>query len=123
MNDTIFAPATPPGMGGIAIIRISGPQALAAITHCFVPKRGGTLVPRRLTYGTIQNEQGEWIDEAMVAFLPAPHTYTCEDVAEIQCHGNPSLVNAIPVSYTHLIPIPKAMVATITSAFSIRNAS
>ena len=95
MNDTLFAPATPPGMGGIAIIRISGPQALAALTHCFVPKRGGTLVPRRLTYGTIQNEQGEWIDEAMVAFLPAPHTYTCEDVAEIQCHGNPSLVNAI----------------------------
>ena len=102
MNDTIFAPATPPGRGGIAIIRISGPQAQAAITQCFAPKMGGTLIPRRFTYGTILSEKGACLDEGMAVFLPAPHTYTCEDVAEIQCHGNPALVEEILLMLSRL---------------------
>ena len=85
--DTIAAVATPPGEGGVAVIRISGPEAKRALLACFRPAGGRPMRPRRLTFGRVVDERGEAIDEAMAVFLPAPHTYTREDVAEIQCHG------------------------------------
>lgn len=85
--DTIAAIATPAGEGGVAVIRVSGPRARSALKGCFSPANGKPLSPRRLTFGRVISADGEPIDEAMGVFLPAPRTYTREDVCEIQCHG------------------------------------
>lgn len=82
-TDTIAAIATPAGEGGVSIIRISGPGAREILSRAFfpVPKKS-----RVLTYGHVV-DAGDFVDEAMAVFLPAPRTYTREDVAEIHCHG------------------------------------
>lgn len=85
--DTIAAIATPPGEGGIAVLRISGSRALEATRECFVPNRAKDLRPRVFTFGRVMSEDGDVIDEAMAVYLPAPSTYTREDLCEIQCHG------------------------------------
>lgn len=82
-NDTIAAIATPPGAGGIAIVRISGPRAedIASILT-----QGKNLCSHQLTYARLTH-QGEPLDEAMVVLMRAPRSYTREDVVELQCHG------------------------------------
>jgi tRNA modification GTPase len=87
---TIAAIATPPGPGGIGIIRVSGSLALPILTAIFAPKCGAaTLRSHRLYYGWISNPRtGQPIDEVMAVFMQAPATYTREDVVEIQCHGS-----------------------------------
>ncbi len=87
LDDTIAAIATPMGVGGIGIVRLSGPQSREVLQAIF---RGGRLVPRRLTYGRIVvPESGEVVDEVLAAYMPAPRTYTRQDVVEINCHGGP----------------------------------
>ncbi len=86
-RDTIAAVATPPGEGGVAVIRISGPEAKRVLQNCFRPAGGRPMKDRMLTFGRVLDARGEVLDEAMAVFLPAPRTYTREDVAEIQCHG------------------------------------
>lgn len=87
MEDTIAAIATPSGEGGIGIIRISGPEAKNILARIFVSGKE-EIKPRELTYGHIVNkEKGEIVDEVMACFMPAPATYTKEDVVEINCHG------------------------------------
>ncbi|MBQ1390546.1 MAG: tRNA uridine-5-carboxymethylaminomethyl(34) synthesis GTPase MnmE [Firmicutes bacterium] len=94
-EDTICAIATPPGESGIGIIRISGPDARKALLTVFRPAKGH-IKERELTYGKVCDpETGELIDEVLAVYFPAPKTYTCEDVAEIDCHGG-----AIPLSRT-----------------------
>ncbi len=87
---TIAAIATPPGPGGIAIIRLSGPAALAILQKIFNPKSANThFSSHRLYYGWIVNpESGQIIDEVLAVYMGAPHTYTREDVVEIHCHGS-----------------------------------
>ena len=87
LEDTICAVATPPGEGGIGIIRISGEKSREILGEIFsVGKR--KIVNRELTYGHIVDpETSEEIDEAMAVFLPSPNTYTREDMVEIDCHG------------------------------------
>ena len=85
-GSTIAAIATARGEGGIAIVRVSGPRARAILEGAFAPA-SGEMSGRRLTYGRVLDAAGAVIDEAMAGFLPAPRTYTREDVAEIQCHG------------------------------------
>ena len=85
-DSTIAAIATARGEGGIAIVRVSGPRARAILEGAFAPA-SGEMAGRRLTYGRVVDAAGAVIDEAMAVFLPAPRTYTREDVAEIQCHG------------------------------------
>ena len=93
LDDTIAAIATPSGEGGIGIIRISGPKAKSLLSEIFSVKE---MEPRRMTYGYIVDpENGETIDEVMAVYMPAPATYTREDVAEINCHGG-----SIPLSRT-----------------------
>ncbi|MBQ4086048.1 MAG: tRNA uridine-5-carboxymethylaminomethyl(34) synthesis GTPase MnmE [Clostridia bacterium] len=87
LHDTIAAIATSPGEGGVAVIRISGPQAKEAAQAVFRPNRAQSLKPRMFTFGRVLDSQNDVIDEAMAVYLPAPHTYTREDVCEIQCHG------------------------------------
>ena len=85
--DTIASIATAVGQGGIAVIRISGPEARSVLSRVFVQKNAKRgMKPRMLTYGWAMDGQTR-IDECMAVYMKAPHTYTTEDVAEIQCHG------------------------------------
>ncbi|MDM7998447.1 MAG: tRNA uridine-5-carboxymethylaminomethyl(34) synthesis GTPase MnmE [Dehalococcoidia bacterium] len=85
-RDTIAAISTPLGEGGIGIVRISGPGALAVTKAIF----RGKLADRQLSYGKITDpETGEHVDEVLVSYMAAPRTYTREDVVEINCHGGP----------------------------------
>ena len=87
---TIAAIATPPGAGGIGIIRISGQAALPVLKKLFVAKSAKSgLESRKLTYGWIVSPfDSTPVDEVLAVFMPAPHTYTREDIVEIHCHGN-----------------------------------
>jgi tRNA modification GTPase len=89
--DTICAISTPPGDGGIGIIRISGKDAVAITSTIFKPRSPGKhigTVSHALLYGhIIVPATGETVDEALVSFMGAPSTYTREDVVEINCHG------------------------------------
>lgn len=100
MNDTIFAQSTPRGLGAIAIIRLSGPQSYAALSACFTSK-SGNITPRMLTYGHVM-DANDTVDEVMAVYLPAPDTYTREDIVEIQCHGSAASVHAILQLLTRL---------------------
>lgn len=90
IDDTIAAIATPAGEGGIGIIRLSGPDARSILGGIFVRGKNveATINPRELTYGYIKDhDDDQIIDEVLVAYMPKPHTYTREDVVEINCHG------------------------------------
>ncbi|MEM7032680.1 MAG: tRNA uridine-5-carboxymethylaminomethyl(34) synthesis GTPase MnmE [Chloroflexota bacterium] len=89
LDDTITAIATPAGTGGVGIVKISGDQALPIIQKIFHPKaKSGRLKPRYLHFGFIQNPRTQHpIDEALVAYMPGPHSYTGQDVVEIQAHS------------------------------------
>lgn len=99
-NDTIAAIATPPGQGGIGVVRVSGTEAFALVRPLFrMPDRSLTcdLPPSHLlTYGHIVDPAThETIDEVLVAFMRAPRTYTREDVVEVQGHGGPLVLQRI----------------------------
>jgi tRNA modification GTPase len=86
--DTIAAVSTPPGEGGIGIVRLSGPAAFAIARRIFSPAHPGGLRSRRLHYGhVVDPATGERLDEVLLAPMRAPRTYTREDVVEINCHG------------------------------------
>jgi tRNA modification GTPase len=87
-DDTIAAIATPPGEGGLAIIRLSGPDALKIVAQLFRPLRPGPLRPYRMRYGHIVDPlNAAVVDEAMAAFMRAPRSFTREDVVELSLHG------------------------------------
>src|SRR5438270_1321443 len=97
-NDTIAAIATPPGIGGIGVIRVSGPEAFAFVHPLLRQPGGRTDIPlsHLLTYGQIVDPATEEIvDEVLAAFMSAPRTYTREDVVEIQGHGGPLVLQRI----------------------------
>ena len=99
-EDTIVAPATPPGEGGIAVIRISGPEALVLADRLFRPFGGGPLPsrtpPRTFRHGQVLSGiGGEVLDEVILLVFRNPHSYTGEDSIEIQCHGSPQIVQAV----------------------------
>jgi tRNA modification GTPase len=93
MSDTIVAPATPPGYGGISIVRISG--SLSTKLTKQICKRRSSFSRRRPTLSSVYNNAGELIDNAVFTFFKSPHSYTGEDVLEISCHGNPVIVDQI----------------------------
>ncbi len=84
-DETIAAIATPPGRGGIAVVRVSGTQAHALATRM----TGVVLRPRVATSATIADERGAAIDRGLVLFFRAPRSYTGEDVVEFHVHGAP----------------------------------
>ncbi len=89
-GDTISAIATAMGEGGIGIIRVSGERAIEVATAVFRPASGRNLTDygtQRAVYGRIIDETGAVVDEAMALLMQAPHSYTKEDVVELQCHG------------------------------------
>jgi len=97
-QNTIAAIATAPGVGGIGIIRISGDEAFSVISKIFSPKDKffDLLNPKTnvMKYGYITDGENK-IDEVMVSFFRAPHSYTTEDVVEINCHGGTVILNKI----------------------------
>ena len=92
--DTIVAPATPPGRGAVAIVRLSGPEAAAIARQLFQATSGSALRSRRLVHGRLVDD-GRPIDEALCAFMPGPNSYTGEDTVEFQCHGSPLVVEQV----------------------------
>ncbi len=94
-DDTIVAVATPPGRGGLAVVRVSGPAALRIVASLMEGERA--LAPRRATLATLwipgENERDTTPlrDEAVVTAFPAPSSYTGEDVVEVSLHGSPLL--------------------------------
>lgn len=108
LDDTIAAISTPIGEGGIGIVRLTGPEAAGILRRIFVPAcrqvaagrepAGGdwpvppggamALIPHHLHYGhVVEPESGETVDQVLAAFMPAPRTYTRQDVVEINGHG------------------------------------
>ena len=90
-DDTIAAIATPLGEGGLAVVRVSGPQTLAVADRSFVPVGAHSRQPSAATthtlhYGRIVRA-GRAVDEVLLAVMRAPRTYTREDIVEITCHG------------------------------------
>ena len=98
-EDTICAVSTPPGVGGIAVIRVSGKKAMPVTDMIFRPKgKGGNLSHRSshtLAYGEIYDGAGEVLDEVVVSLFRAPHSYTGEDTVEISCHGSAYIARRI----------------------------
>lgn len=87
MSDTIAAISTPQGEGGIGIVRISGEKSLEILQKILQPCPKN-MRPRYAYYGNIIDIQSNnIIDEAICIYMKAPHSYTCEDVVEIQAHG------------------------------------
>lgn len=96
-NDTIAAQATPPGRGGVGIIRLSGAKAnVIARTLC---KRNLPFEPRFAHFARFHDGDGQVLDEGLVLYFPAPNSFTGEDVVELQGHGGPvvmaSLLNQV----------------------------
>ena len=88
MDDTIAAIATPPGEGGIGIIRISGEKSKKILEKIFKSASGCEIVSRKMTYGHIVEPESEnIIDEVLAVYMKGPKTYTAEDTVEINCHG------------------------------------
>jgi tRNA modification GTPase len=94
-NDTIAAIATPPGEGGIGIVRLSGSAAFPLLKRIFRPIRPGRWQPFRLRYGHVLTLTNDIIDEALAVFMRGPRSFTAEDVVEISCHGGPLVVRRV----------------------------
>src|SRR6056297_2345861 len=92
-EQTIVAPATAVGEGGIGIIRLSGTSAETSLRRFFRPSRKtAELESHYLYHGHIFNHSGEPLDEVMAVLMRSPRSYTGEDIAEIHCHGGPLLI-------------------------------
>src|SRR4051812_19365109 len=100
-SDTIVAIATPPGRGGIGVVRLSGAEAHRVarrlITSCApLELRRETLKSVRAhAKDAAQSAHGESIDPVVVTYFPAPHSYTGDDVVELSAHGSPVVLGAI----------------------------
>lgn len=94
-NDTIVGVATPPGEGGVGILRISGPQALRMARRVFRPP---PALPRQreLIFGrVVDSGSGETLDDAFFVYMRGPRSYTAEDVVELHVHGSPRVLAAL----------------------------
>lgn len=96
-HDTIAATATPFGMSGIGIIRISGPEALAIARCIFKPSNGKCAwKSHHLYHGDIIYADGKTVlDEVLISFMRKPRSFTGEDIVEINCHGNPVIIQSV----------------------------
>ena len=94
-SDTIAAVATPPGVAAVAIVRISGPRALAIADACFEAAKPGGWRAARMRRGRLRDPRtGAPVDDAMAVAFPAPRSYTGEDVVELHVHGGAGVVGS-----------------------------
>jgi len=95
LGDTIAAVATPPGLGGIGILRVSGPKALT-VAQCLFKTKRRIESKRQVLLGWFQDPHShEILDEGLLLVMPKPHSYTAEDVVEFHVHGSPSLLQVL----------------------------
>jgi tRNA modification GTPase len=96
-DDTIAAISTPPGRGGIGVVRLSGPDSLEIAAALFQSASHTSLdAPHRAQFGTVIDQAtDETIDEAILIYFKAPHSYTGEDVVELSCHGSPVILRRV----------------------------
>ena len=97
MADTIAAIATGAQVAAIGIIRISGPEVLPIVDRLFHPASGRLMSEyedRKLVYGRLTDLSGDLLDLCLCTVSHAPHSYTGEDTAELQCHGSPTVLRA-----------------------------
>ena len=100
LSDTIIALSTPPGAGAIAVIRLSGPAAVALTDGLFRGKNLADQPSHTLHYGTLREADGRILDEVVVALFRRPNSYTREDVVEISCHGSDYIVQQVLAAFT-----------------------
>ncbi len=91
-QDTIVAIATAPGRGGVGVVRLSGPSA-ERIARELIGER--VLTPRRALFASFHDREGDVIDEGLVISFPGPHSFTGEDVVELQGHGGPVILDML----------------------------
>jgi tRNA modification GTPase len=95
-RETITAIATPPGIGGIGLIRISGPAAEGIARRLFRPSPPGGFLSHHLYHGEIISPTaGDVLDDVFIALLKGPRSYTGEDTLEISCHGGPLILRTV----------------------------
>ena len=93
LSDTIAAVATAPGSAGVGVVRISGPDALVLAERVFRGRRRVQATPAgRFLYGQVLDAAGERLDEGLCLVFRGPHSFTGEDVAELQTHGSPAVL-------------------------------
>ncbi|MEP7353419.1 MAG: tRNA uridine-5-carboxymethylaminomethyl(34) synthesis GTPase MnmE [Acidobacteriota bacterium] len=91
-GDTIAAISTPPGRGGIGVVRISGPEARAIAERIATFSSDHTWRPWSSSIATLPDAQGNLIDQIVVSYFAAPRSFTAEDVVELSCHGSPVIL-------------------------------
>ena len=98
LQQTICALATPPGTGGIAVVRVSGPDAYPMVEKIFVPLHVGRKVAEAKGYTAMLGHyllHGQEMDETIALFFRAPHSYTGEDVIELSVHGGTAMADGL----------------------------
>ncbi|MEN9316107.1 MAG: hypothetical protein RIS35_2500, partial [Pseudomonadota bacterium] len=94
-DSPIAAIATPPGRGGIGVVRVSGRGLDALVVALIGPDRAARLAPRHASYGPFLAADGTEIDRGITLRFPAPNSYTGEDVLELQGHGGPVVMQLL----------------------------
>ncbi len=92
--DTIAAIATAPGRGGIGVVRVSG-TALVGLAGQLSDRQPQSLPPRHATLTTFRDAEGQALDQGLLLYFPAPHSFTGEDVLELQGHGGPVVLQLL----------------------------
>ncbi|MDM8335386.1 tRNA uridine-5-carboxymethylaminomethyl(34) synthesis GTPase MnmE [Wolbachia pipientis] len=110
-DETIFALSTVFGKSGVAVIRISGNQALKALNHFHVKK---DIKPRSTTLVDLYDDSGQLIDNGIIIYFPAPNSFTGEDVIELQVHGSKAVIKIL------LEELSKIFVMAKPGEFSLR---
>lgn len=95
LTDTIIALATPPGIGALGVIRLSGKEAIQIADVVFFGKKLEKQDSHTIHFGTIRNEEGKIIDEVLASLFISPKSYTGENVVEFSCHGSNYIIQEI----------------------------
>lgn len=111
MGDTIFALSTAFSKSGIAVIRISGPNSLRVLEHFSIQKE---IKPRVATFAKLHDKDHQLIDEGIILHFPMPHSFTGEDVIELQLHGSKAVIKTV------LEELSKIFVMAKPGEFSLR---
>lgn len=115
-TDTIVAQATAPGRGGVGIIRVSGPLAQEVAQQV----TGKTLKPRYADYLPFKDEHGGELDQGIALYFPNPHSFTGEDVLELQGHGGPVVMDML---IKRILLIPAFALQGQVSSVNVRSST